>query len=110
MISSDLETLYLLLGIINSKLATFYIKEKYASSSYNGGINFNKDMLNNFPIKNGHDIEFSQIRDIVRQIIDIKAFNYYADTKAEEGKIDNILYNIYELTADEISIVEQTNK
>ena len=109
-IPSSLRTLYLLLGIINSKLASFYVKEKYASSSYNGGINFNKDMLNNFPVKNGHNVEFNQIRDIVRKIIDIKSVNYYADTKAEERQIDNILYDIYGLTADEILIVEQNNK
>lgn len=110
MIPADLETLYLLLGIINSKLASFYIKEKYASSSYNGGINFNKDMLNNFPVKNGHSEEYNHIREIVHQIIDIKSANYYADTKFEEGQIDSILYNVYGLTADEILIIEQTNK
>jgi type I restriction-modification system DNA methylase subunit len=35
---------------LNSRLPIFYIKEKYQSSSYNGGISFTKDMINQLPI------------------------------------------------------------
>lgn len=108
MIPADLETLYLLLGIINSKLALFYIQEKYSSSSYNGGINFNKDMINNFPIKNNHLSEFEQIRKLAHKIVDLKSNNYCVDTIEIERTIDSILYGIYGLTDDEIAIVEKS--
>lgn len=36
--------------IINSSLFQFYITEKYPASSYNVGVNFTKDMINNLPI------------------------------------------------------------
>jgi adenine-specific DNA-methyltransferase len=42
--------LYLLLGLVNSKIFIFYIKEKYRGSSYNTGINFNMDMINDVPV------------------------------------------------------------
>ncbi|MDY6023566.1 MAG: Eco57I restriction-modification methylase domain-containing protein [Candidatus Borkfalkiaceae bacterium] len=110
MIPADLETLYLLLGVINSKLALFYIQEKYASSSYNGGINFNKDMINNFPIKNDHLEEFKKIRELSREIVEIKTNDYNTNTVNLENEIDNIIYDIYDLTAKEIAIVEQSVK
>lgn len=48
--NNDANVLLFVLSIINSKLASFYIKERYASSSYNEGVNFTKEMLNDFPI------------------------------------------------------------
>jgi len=47
--STDLDKLKLLSGVLNSSFPIRYIKEKYSSSSYNGGVNFTKDMLNDFP-------------------------------------------------------------
>ncbi len=43
-------SLFYLSLIINSKLAQFYITERYSSASYNGGVNFTKSMINNFPL------------------------------------------------------------
>jgi hypothetical protein len=43
-------TLKMLAALINSKLASYYVNEKYSSSSYNGGVVFTKDMLNQIPI------------------------------------------------------------
>ena len=48
--SEDPEILKFLAGMINSKLSSFYIKQKYASSSYNTGVNFTTDMINSIPI------------------------------------------------------------
>jgi hypothetical protein len=46
----DLDTLKFLAAIVNSKVASFYVKQKYASASYNGGVSFTPDMLNSIPI------------------------------------------------------------
>jgi len=48
--SDDVAQLKLLAGVINSQLASFYVKQKYASASYNGGVNFTPDMLNSIPL------------------------------------------------------------
>jgi tRNA1(Val) A37 N6-methylase TrmN6 len=47
--NENLDYLRFLLVFLNSKLPIFYIKRKYSSASYNQGINFTKDMINNLP-------------------------------------------------------------
>lgn len=37
-------------ALINSKLISLYVKEKNRSSSYNQGVNFNPDMINEIPL------------------------------------------------------------
>lgn len=53
--NDDLTTLKFVAGIVNSRLASFYVKQKYASASYNGGVNFTPDMLDSIPIPDGLD-------------------------------------------------------
>jgi hypothetical protein len=67
--STDLDKLKILSGILNSSLPIRYIKEKYSSSSYNGGINFTKDMLNDFPFpKDGGEYK-NKILNYVNEIL-----------------------------------------
>ncbi|GHA13177.1 type II endonuclease-methyltransferasefusion protein [Devosia pacifica] len=51
--SDDLVLLKCLAGIVNSQIASFYVKQKYASASYNGGVNFTSDMINSIPVPKG---------------------------------------------------------
>ena len=48
--SDDKDTLKFIAAVVNSPFASFYIKQKYASSSYNGGVNFTTDMIDSIPI------------------------------------------------------------
>lgn len=102
-------TLYLLMGIINSKLMIFYVKQKYASSSYNGGINFTKDMINNLPIKQ-HIEALNKITALSKEITRLKIDDILSDTVELEMQIDNIMYSMYDLTEKEIAVVEATIK
>ena len=108
LISSNIDTLYLLMGIINSKLSLFYIKQKYSSSSYNGGITFTKDMINNLPIKNNHIQDYNEIGVISKHITENIRINREFDCTYFEKKIDSIMYRIYGLTPDEIAQVENS--
>jgi hypothetical protein len=104
--SENIELLKYLCAIINSKLAIFYIKTKYASSSYCGGISFTKEMINNLPIP---DISFEQrqsITALVDQIISAKRANPSTDTTELEKQIDRLIYRFYGLTKDEITTIE----
>ena len=67
-------------------------------------------MINNFPIKNDHLEEFKKIRELSREIVEIKTNDYNTNTVNLENEIDNIIYDIYDLTAKEIAIVEQSVK
>ena len=43
---------------------------------------------------------------LVEQILDSKAKDPTTDTKELESKIDNLVYTLYNLTDDEIKIIE----
>ena len=105
--SDKLSHLYFLLAILNSKAASFYIKTKYSSSSYCGGITFTKDMINKMPIPEGAEIE-SNIINKVRDIIEIKSKNKFLDTSGIEEELNSLVYQLYGLTEEEIKIVEQS--
>ena len=107
MIPASEETLYLLMGIINSKIMIFYVKQKYASSSYNGRINFTKDMINNLPVKQNKGI-LLQITELSKEITRVKFDNAFADTTELESQIDTLMYTMYGLNEEEIAVVEAT--
>lgn len=58
--------------LLNSKLPIFYIKEKYRGSSYNQGVNFSKDMINELPTPNLSKIEKTSLQ-IIPFIIPLKS-------------------------------------
>ena len=110
LISSDIDTLFFLMGVINSKLSLFYIKQKYSSSSYNGGITFTKEMINSLPIKLNHADEYNIIGKLAKLISEKKNNDYYFDSQAYETQINDIMYMIYGLSPEEITLVEESVK
>lgn len=65
--TDDITLLKFLAGIVNSKVASFYVKQKYASASYNGGVNFTPDMINSIPIPK--KIKKAAIAGLVEKIV-----------------------------------------
>lgn len=111
--SEDINKLKPILSIVNSKLAFFYIKERYPASSYNQGTTFTKDMLNNLPLPKFADEEQQLIKNIVDKILIITKGDGYltnseeqAEVKKYRTQIDQIIYKLYGLTEEEVSIVE----
>ncbi|MCB8945209.1 MAG: Eco57I restriction-modification methylase domain-containing protein [Ardenticatenaceae bacterium] len=102
----DERVLKFLLGLINSKLPIFYIKNKYPASSYNTGINFTKDMINDLPLPQVSDQIKESIIKNVNNIISEKSKDFNADVSPIEGKIDELVYALYGLTPAEIALVE----
>ena len=103
---TDVNKLKFALGLLNSKFPIFYIKEKYRGSSYNQGINFNKDMINNFPIPDIESKTINKMVNLVDQILIIKNTNPDAKTDKLEKQIDDLVYKLYDLTEEEIKIIE----
>lgn len=48
--SQSVANLKFIAGVVNSRAVSFYVKQKYASASYNGGVNFTPDMINGIPV------------------------------------------------------------
>lgn len=97
--------LLFLLGLLNSSLPIFYIKNKYPASSYNGGTTFTKDMINNFPIPILNSTEKQkitfEIKSLVEQILELKNEDSKADISEQENKIDTLVFDLYELDQNE---------
>jgi len=112
-ISENINKLKLLLAIINSKLACFYLKEKFIASSYNQGISFTKEMINNLPVPKiaEKDQEFIiKIIDNILSIVSKSGYDFKNPPKKQkdlEEKIDHFIYELYGLTKKEIEIVDK---
>ena len=112
----DINQLKFILAIINSKLAIFYIKERYPSYSYNEGINFTKDMINNFPLPQISEYSRDVLIGLVDKILDSIKDDDHLQNPDKSNKmreysrqIDKIVYELYGLTKEEVSIIEDIN-
>ena len=103
--SDDAATLKYAAAILHCPLAIFYIKSRYGSSSYNGGINFSKGMINALPIPTNPG-QKKQIVDLVDQILNRRLVDPIADIRDLEAKINAKLYALYQLTDADIELVE----
>ena len=104
------ENLTYLVGILNSKFFLFAFKNYYAGGHLGAkGVRFKSEFMKAFPIppiteENQHIT--TQIEEIVDKILDAKQANPDADTSSLENEIDKLVYELYNLTEDEIAIVE----
>ncbi|HEX7773314.1 MAG TPA: Eco57I restriction-modification methylase domain-containing protein [Pyrinomonadaceae bacterium] len=101
--SDSTDDLKLLLAFINSRIAQFYLEERYPASSYNQGITFTKEMLNNLPLPSLSLSERNKLISIVNRILAAKRTDPHADTSSLEADIDHLVYQLYGLTEDEIA-------
>lgn len=104
--SDDARILRFICGFLNSKLVFWYLKIKYSSSSYCGGITFTKDMINNIHIPVFKESDINKVIEVVDNIINIKKDNVYVDIRNLEQQIDLLVYRLYGLTYDEVLIVD----
>lgn len=100
--NTDVEKLKFLLAIINSKIILFYFKEKYSGSSYNTGITFSKDMINDFPMP--QDPYQKPFITLVDQILSDKKLG--KNTNNLEHQIDVMVYHLYNLTFAEAQVID----
>ena len=100
------DDLKFLLALINSKLVFNYIKIKYSSSSYCGGITFTKDMINYFPLPNNINNFKTLIVNLVDIVLDIKADNIDNDISNFEDQINMLIYKLYNLTYEEVLTID----
>ena len=93
--------IYALLGVLNSKLINWFFRCFSTNSNVNGY------EIDNLPIPS-IDIDTQlQLKELVTSIIKQKNLDNHADTQNEESKIDEIVYQLYNLSKDEIRIIEK---
>jgi hypothetical protein len=98
---------YLLNAILNSKYLTYYINIQFKDKHLAGGyLAINKSILEKLPLLlPSNDIEM-KISDIAKNITQLKQHNPLTDTSQLEKQIDEMVYKLYELTDEEIKIIE----
>ncbi len=95
---------FYLMGILNSKLVRYFLKQSYSSSGIDGGINFTKDIVDNIPIPKISETAQAPFIKLVDEILAKKKTGEKTDHL--EREIDEMVYKLYELTDEEIKIVE----
>ena len=99
-----------ILAILNSKLINYFYSKKYFASHMQGGaFGFDTESVSNLPIPkidSTNKALSDEIISLVEQILDSKAKDPTKDTKELESKIDNLVYTLYNLTDEEIKIIE----
>lgn len=104
--SDNLDTLKLLLAIVNSNLVFLYLKEKYPASSYNQGTTFTKKMINDIPMPKIAESIKDKIVSLVDNILELKQQRLDTDTSVLERQINLHIYHLYGLTDDEAKTVD----
>ncbi|MFP6198506.1 Eco57I restriction-modification methylase domain-containing protein [Helicobacter pylori] len=104
------EHLHYLLGMLHSKLITFAFKIFYAGGGLGeNGYRYKKAFIERLPIpqiteKNQELAD--KITDGTKQILALKAKDPKANTQGLEKEIDALVYQLYNLTDEEIKIIE----
>lgn len=97
-----------ILGIMNSRLAEWY----YYWFVYNRAIrtiHFDQFYLGRLPIKipsKTNRAVISKMESLVDQILSLKNQDCSVDTSDLESQIDQLVYELYDLTPEEIAIIE----
>ena len=108
--SNDTDDLFFIMAYLNSTLPIFYIKQKYSSASYNGGINFSKEMINTLPITSKLIQNRDNLVGLAKELYKEKHLNYTEERSEIENIIDKIVYESFDLTPEEIALVEESVK
>jgi hypothetical protein len=101
------EHLKYLVAILNSSIFSFLYKHFYSGGGLGEkGLRFKKEFLLTTPIPNADSFQEQNIVSLVNQILEAKQADPQADTSALEAQIDQLVYELYGLTQEEIDIIE----
>ncbi len=106
---------FFLLALINSKLFTWYHHKRNPKAQKGLFPKVIVSDLKKLPIfelesmNHDHKAIHDRIATIVTKILDCKSSNPDIDTSALEAEIDQLIYQLYGLTEEEIKIVESSS-
>ncbi|MBH0249382.1 Eco57I restriction-modification methylase domain-containing protein [Helicobacter pylori] len=101
---------FLILGVLNSKLMTYFYKKKFFPTHMQGGaFGFDTLSVETLPIPQitkSNKPTADKIIVLVDKILKSKAKDPKANTQGLEKEIDALVYQLYHLTDEEIKIIE----
>jgi len=103
------ENLKFLLGVLNSKLIEFYF-ENEGRLIGQSAIQYSKQYIEKIPIPlitDDNIVTVSKIEKLVNLILEKKEKDKQVDISKETDEIDKLVYQLYDLTDEEIKIVEK---
>ena len=96
-----------ILALLNSKFMSSYITKKFKDKHLAGGyLSINKNTIEQYPIIEINKTKQQKFIRRVDKILLLKSENQNADTSKIEKEIDKMVYQLYDLTAEEIKIIE----
>ena len=98
-----------ILGIINSRLTSFWFIHKFGKMQRETFPQFKVNELAEFPLPKRRADKTNEIAEMSKQILAAKQKDPDADTSGLEWQIDQMVYKLYDLTPEEIAIVEGVN-
>ncbi|AGL69179.1 type IIG restriction enzyme/methyltransferase [Helicobacter pylori] len=101
---------FLILGVLNSKLMTYFYKKKFFPTHMQGGaFGFDTLSVETLPIPQitkSNKPTADKIIALVDKILQAKAKDPKANTQRSEKEIDALVYQLYHLTDEEIKTIE----
>ncbi|GAA9600029.1 hypothetical protein HpHA7_02170 [Helicobacter pylori] len=102
---------FLILGVLNSKLMTYFYKKKFFPTHMQGGaFGFDTLSVETLPIPQitkSNQPTADKITDCAKAILEAKEKDPKANTQKLEKEIDALVYQLYNLTDEEIKIIEE---
>jgi hypothetical protein len=95
-------------GFLNSSTSQWYIRN-LSSNLGQSGMSLTKDSVQEIPlpsISKSDEHIVKQIESIVDKIFEAKKQNPDAETSPWEREIDELVYRLYDLTKEEVRIIE----
>jgi hypothetical protein len=109
-IPKSVDIIYLL-GVLNSKILNwFHLNTIYSIRIPQGSLKYPTSFFETLPIAKPDNNLSNKIIQLVTHIIATKKSNPSADIKELEKQIDQLVYQLYDLTVEEIEIIETSVK
>ncbi len=107
--SANIDNLFFIAGILNSAYAIFYIKTKYSSSSYCGGITFTKEMIDSLPVPHFSNVDRARLIHLSKAATNIRTDNPSRNIDSILKEIDSLIFKSWGFNYDEVLIIDPEN-
>ncbi len=100
------------LGLINSKLG-WKIIDQYVDKLDKGGYMMQKAMIENLPIPEPSIFDQDKLNELERLVdtmLEMRKVDLSSDIREYEDKVDELVYSMYDLTSEEIQLIEDSAK